>query len=57
MRGAQLQDVRDLSEHEVQEEEKVQRSRRPAAPETNAEIIGCGELFLVRKLPVRYLRD
>ena len=57
MHGAELQNVRDLQEHGLQEEERLQRPHRSAESEANAEVTKCGELVHVRELPVRYLRN
>ena len=53
-RGAQLQGTRDLPEHALQKEEKLQRHHRFFASDTDAEVISRGEIFPVREMPARY---
>ena len=55
MHSSELHDMLYLPRRGVQEEE-LQGRRSGAPSETNASIAGCGELFLVLQLQLRYLR-
>ena len=56
--GAEVQDMHSMPGCSLLwEEEELQRLRRVAESETDAEVIGWSELFPVRGLQVRYLHD
>ena len=56
--GAEVQDMHSMPGCSLLwEEEELQRLRRVAESETDAEVIGWNELFPVRGLQVRYLHD